>query len=128
MSYAVGRVNYLAVSGTGGGIFQGIQLPFEITFIPGIENPDITIIWSVYPKPAGNFITIKTGSYDFKKFFYQFYDITGDLLLDGKATGDQSRIHVVNLKAGTWSQDFYTGLQTVSVKNNTYRVRAIRAF
>jgi hypothetical protein len=30
--------------------------------------------------------------------------------------------------AQVWSQDFYTGEQSQSTKNNTFRVRAIRAF
>ena len=102
VSYTIGQVVYLNISGTGGDILQGIQQPFEVTVITGSEDPEIQIGWSVYPNPAGEFITLMTGGYDFEKLHYQFYDINGNLLLKEKLSGDQAWITTGNFKAGTY--------------------------
>ncbi len=102
VSFTVGQINHLAVSGSAGTIFQGIQLPFEISVVTGIENPDIDLIWAVYPNPAADFIILKTGASDSEKFFCRFYDLTGNLLIDTKLSGEDSRIDLGNLKPGTY--------------------------
>ncbi len=102
VSYSVGQLTYQSITGTEGSILHGIQLPFEISVITGIENPELEIILSVYPNPAGDFLTMDARNYDFQKLNYQYYDINGRLLLEGKATGELSKIHLGNLKPGIY--------------------------
>lgn len=41
VSYSVGQLTYQSITGTEGAVLHGIQLPFEITVITDIENPEL---------------------------------------------------------------------------------------
>ena len=102
LSYTVGQVAFHTFAGTAGEIMQGIQQPYEITVITGSEIPGINLLFSVYPNPADEFITLETGDYGFGLLYYNFYNINGNVLLNGKVNGDQYRIYMGNLKSGTY--------------------------
>lgn len=53
VSYTVGQVAYNSNTGVTGSVSQGIQQPYEILVVTGIEDaPGITLQYSVYPNPA----------------------------------------------------------------------------
>lgn len=56
VSYSVGQVTYLINTGTSGSVAQGVQQPYEISVVTGIEEASgIELEFSVYPNPASDF-------------------------------------------------------------------------
>lgn len=99
VSYSVGQVVYTTnTSVTSGSIAQGVQQPFEISVITAIEQAeDITLVCSVYPNPANDFLTLKVENYDNKSLSYRLFDANGKLLESKKVTGNETTISMANL-------------------------------
>jgi hypothetical protein len=102
-SYTVGQVVYTTNNGTTGSLSQGVQQPYEISVVSGIEDAkEITLICSVYPNPTTNFLTINVENYSFDKLRYQLYDIQGKLLESKIVTADQTSIDMTNFTPATY--------------------------
>jgi len=99
VSYSAGQVVYTTnTSITTGSVAQGIQQPFEISVITGIEQAeDITLVCSVYPNPASDFLTLKVENYDKENLSYILFDASGKLLVSKKVTGNVTIISMANL-------------------------------
>jgi len=98
ISYSVGQVSYSALTGPGGSVVQGVQQPFEISVVTGIEEANgIKLICSVYPNPTTEFLTLKVENYDLKNLSYKLFDAIGNQLESKKITGDQTIIPMGNL-------------------------------
>lgn len=76
-SYTVGQVVYTTNTGANGSVAQGIQQPYEISTLVGLEVTDIKLKLTAYPNPTNNLIHLNIGNYDNEKLSYQIYDIQG---------------------------------------------------
>ena len=79
-SYTVGQVVYTTNTGANGSVAQGIQQPYEISTLVGLEVTEINLELTAYPNPTNNVIHLSIGNYDNEKLSYQLYDIKGRLL------------------------------------------------
>lgn len=103
VSYSVGQVAYTTQSGTNGSVSQGVQQPYEILVVTGLEEANnINLICSAYPNPAREFLTLKVEHYDKGNLSYQLFDINGKLLESKKITGNESAITMAQFAAGTY--------------------------
>jgi len=108
VSYTAGQVVYTSVTGTNGIVIQGVQQPFEISVVTGIEEAsNITLEWSVYPNPASDILKInlgKTENGDLKSEYlrYRLYDISGKVLLEDKLDGIETTIQMGGLSSSTY--------------------------
>jgi Secretion system C-terminal sorting domain len=103
VSYSVGQVVYTTNTGTNGSVAQGVQQPFEISVITGLEQANwINVICSVYPNPTADFLTLKVENYDKENLSYQLYDINGKLLENKKLNGTETGIVMSNLVPATY--------------------------
>lgn len=60
VSYSVGQIVYTTHTGTSGSVTQGVQHPFEISVVSGIEETeDINLTCSAYPNPTTDFLQLK---------------------------------------------------------------------
>ena len=92
-SYTVGQVVYTTYTGTNGSAAQGVQQPFEISVVTGIEEAlGISLEIMVYPNPTTEFITLKIENHEVLNLRYQLYDIKGSLLQDNKIEGNETSI------------------------------------
>ncbi len=98
-SYTVGQMVYTTEVGTGdNSIAQGVQQPFEISVVSGIEEAKgINLSVSAYPNPVTNYLTIKVENYETANLQYQILDINGKLLQSVKATGQETKIETNKL-------------------------------
>ncbi len=103
-SYTVGQVVYTTNTGTGGNsVAQGVQQPFEISVISGIEEAkDIKLEVSAYPNPANDYLTVKVVNYQTDNLQYQVFDINGKLLQIVKATGNETKINTSKFLTGNY--------------------------
>ena len=77
-SYSIGQVFYTIETDTTGTIAHGVQQPFEIWIVTGIEEASvINLECSVFPNPTNNLLTLKIDNYNKEKLSYQLFDING---------------------------------------------------
>jgi len=97
-SYTVGQVVYTTNTGTNGSVAQGVQQPYEISVVSGIEQAkDINLICSAYPNPTTDFLTLNVENYDNENLSYQLFDISGKLLENKKLTSNETTISMTNI-------------------------------
>ena len=99
VSYSVGQVIYTTNTGTSGSVAQGVQQPYEISVVTGIEEAigiNVSVSVSVYPNPVTEFLKLKVESYKVEDLSYQLYDMNGRLLENKKITGNETSITMSN--------------------------------
>lgn len=102
-SYTVGQVVYTTNIGTNGSVAQGVQQPYEISVVSGIEQAkNINLICSAYPNPTADFLTLNVENYDNENLSYQLFDISGKLLKSKKLTSNETTISMTNLVSATY--------------------------
>ena len=79
-SYTVGQLVYTTNAGANGSVAQGIQQPYEISTLVGLEVTEINLELIAYPNPTNNVINLSIGNLKKEKLSYQLYDIQGRLL------------------------------------------------
>lgn len=102
-SYSVGQVVYTTHTGTNGSVAQGVQQPFEISLVTGLEEAKgINLSVFAYPNPTTDYLTLSIDAFDFSSLSYQLYDMHGKLLQSEKITGNQTSIIINNLVSATY--------------------------
>lgn len=102
VSYSIGQVDYLNATGLGGTISDGVQQPYEIMIISGIEDTTIKLTLSVYPNPATDIVTLSVENSNTRNMAYQLYDVQGKIINTNKLDGSQTLITLTEL-----SNDIY---------------------
>ena len=102
VSYSVGQIVYTTNSGTNGSVAQGVQQPYEISVVLGIEHPEINLQMTVSPNPTTNSVTLKVANYEFETLSYQLYDITGKQFLIGQTSTNETQILLGDLPSSTY--------------------------
>ena len=60
VAYSVGQVVYTTNTATNGSVAQGVQQPFEISVVTGLEEAKgINLALSAYPNPTTDFLNLK---------------------------------------------------------------------
>ena len=103
VSYSVGQLVYTTNIGTNGSVAQGVQQPFEISVVTGIEvAKGINLRVSAYPNPITDFLTLSVDNFEVSNLSYQVYDINGKLLETKKLEGNKTSIVMSNLVPATY--------------------------
>jgi len=113
-SYSVGQVVYNANTGTNGSVAEGVQQPYEISVVTGLEEAKgINLSVSAYPNPTTDYLQLKVESEKLKDLSYQLYDMQGKLLQSEKMTGSQTSIVMSNLVPSTYFVRVISGNQSI---------------
>jgi hypothetical protein len=92
------KVVYTTNTGTNGSVAQGVQQPFEISNVTGLEEANnISLIVSVYPNPTTDFLILEIEGDVKTQYFVSLYDMQGKLLQNKKITSHQTIIAMGNL-------------------------------
>ena len=104
VNYSVGQVVYTTnTGGSNGTVAQGVQQPFEISVVTGLdEAKGINLAFSAYPNPTTDFLNLKVENYNNTNLSYQLFDISGKLLEIKKITGNETSIVMSNLVLATY--------------------------
>ena len=98
ISYTIGQIVYTTVSNSNGSVAQGVQQPFEISEITGVEEAkNITLQCFAYPNPTADYLTLNVKDYSFSTLKFQLYDINGKLLETQKVESNETTIDLKNL-------------------------------
>ena len=105
-SYSVGQVVYTTNIGTNGSVAQGVQQPYEISVVTGLEEAKgINLTVSAYPNPTTDYLTLEVDAsttLSIQSMAYQLYDMQGKLLQNEKITSNQASIVMSNLVPATY--------------------------
>ncbi len=103
VSYSIGQVVYNTNTGTNGSMSEGIQQPYEIFVVTGLEEVNgINLIISAYPNPTTDVLILKVENYKNENLTYQLYDISVHLLENNKLYTNQTSIVMSNFVSGTY--------------------------
>lgn len=101
-SYSIGQTDYITEQGTGGTITQGLQQPFEISVITGIENTAIHLSATVYPNPTVDMVTLSISGSLTGKMTFILCDLQGKMIRNEKLSADQTVISMAELAKATY--------------------------
>lgn len=101
VSYSVGQIVYKTNTGINGSVAQGVQQPYEIFIISGL-NEIIQLSISAYPNPTNEILNLNVGDYDKTNLSYQLYDLNGKLLENKKIEKSEIIIQMKNLVPSTY--------------------------
>ena len=108
MSYTIGQVAYQTQNGTNGSVSQGVQQPFEISVVTGLEEAkSISLSVTAYPNPTNEYLTLKINEnlqtkHDLSQLSFQLYDMNGKLLQNKKLTGTETQIDMNSYGPATY--------------------------
>ncbi len=103
VSYTVGQVGYTSIDSEDGSITQGVQQPFEIFVIVGIdEAADISLIFEAYPNPTSGILTLKIINYNSENLSYKLYDFNGRTVEVKSIDILETRINMISLPSSTY--------------------------
>ena len=102
-SYSVGQLAYTTNTGTNGSVSEGVQQPFEISVVTGLEEAQsINLSVTAYPNPTTDYLTLRIDEFEISNLSFQLYDMNGKLLQNEKITGNQTSIVMSNLLPATY--------------------------
>ena len=102
VAYSVGQIVYTTNTGTTGSVAQGVQQPYEIFTVLGIEDNSINLDLAAYPNPTANFLTLNLGNAELSTLNFQLYDISGKLIESRKIISSSETIAMENLPTATY--------------------------
>ncbi len=103
VSYSVGQISYTTMESQDGIITEGVQQPYEIFVIVGIdEAEDITVFCQAYPNPTTGNLSLKVESYNSENLSYQLIDFNGRVITNDKVEGAITSIDMTNLPPSTY--------------------------
>jgi hypothetical protein len=114
VSYSVGQVVYTTNTGTSGSVAQGVQQPYEISVVTGIEEAKaINLSVSAYPNPTTDNLTLRIDEFKISNLSYQLYDVDGKLLQSEKLTGTETQIDMSSYVPSTYFVRVINGNQSI---------------
>lgn len=103
VSYSAGQVEYHTSSTADASVAEGVQQPYEISVITGIEEGDgIEHTVKAYPNPTINKLTLEVKEFKISTMTFQLYDMEGKLLQSRKLTSKQTQISMSELPTGVY--------------------------
>lgn len=114
VSYSIGQIVYTTNTGTSGSVAQGVQQPFEISVVTGLEEAKgINLSVAAYPNPTTDYLTLSIGEFDISNLSYQLYDMNGKLLGNEKLSGNETQINMSNYVPATYFVKVINGNQSI---------------
>ena len=102
VSWSVGQVAYSAWSDAAGFLTEGVQQPYEIFNITGIDEQASGLQLIVYPNPTSGKITVKKVGSNLKILNIKIYDIEGSLLRTLEVYTEEATIPMDDLPSATY--------------------------
>jgi Secretion system C-terminal sorting domain len=102
VAYSVGQIVYTTNTGTTGSAAQGVQQPYEISIVLGVDDNSIKLELTAYPNPTTNYLTLNVGQTELSNLNFQLYDMGGKLIESSKIASTTETICMENLPSSTY--------------------------
>ena len=100
VSFTVGQVVYTSAEGSNGSINQGVQQPYDLDIITGIEQNEIEL--TLYPNPTLGQFNLSIADARTSEYSIQLFDAAGRLLLNKKQLLELNSISLESYATGTY--------------------------
>lgn len=106
MSFSIGQLVYTTNNGGNGSMAQGVQQPYEISVVIGVEEANgIRLSVSVYPNPTEDFLYLTVDADDrinVESLSYLLYETNGKKIVRKDLEGDITRVEMTHLQPATY--------------------------
>ena len=102
VAFSVGQILYISSGGVSDELIHGVQQPYEISIIIGLEFKEIGLTLSTYPNPVTDLLILKVESLKWKDLNFQMYNIEGKILLSDKLLNAETTIDMSTLAPGMY--------------------------
>lgn len=102
VSYSIGQMDYESATGPGGSITEGLQQPYEIMVVSGIEDNDINLSFSIFPNPTADFVVLSVQNVNTLNMTYALFNIEGKLIEKQEVNDSQTTIAMKDLANGIY--------------------------
>lgn len=122
VSFTIGQVSYMSVSGNNGSASEGVQQALEI-FTLGVADFSATVTLSVFPNPAADYLMLQWwASEKTEKLRYKIHDVSGKLISEQPLQEEKTLIDLLAYANGTYFLEVFStekSIQTFKIiKNN----------
>lgn len=97
VSYTIGQIDYSTDNNNGYTTTQGVQQPYEIFAITGIDLKHIDLAFTIYPNPTVDFLTLKIESFKAENFTVHLCDAQGKILFSRNIESNETSISMKDL-------------------------------
>lgn len=102
-SYSVGQVLYTSNTGTSGSVAAGVQQPYEISIVTGLNDDNgIRLVCLAYPNPTTDFLILKIEGDTQSQYTAFLYSTIGTLLKSIKIEDTETSIDMSKLVTATY--------------------------
>lgn len=101
-SYSIGQVIYTANTSSNGIVTQGVQQPYEISIVLGLENRFINFGVQVYPNPTSDYLTLDIENSELSTLNFQLTDINGRLIENKIIRSNSETIQMEHLPSNVY--------------------------
>lgn len=109
-SYSFGQVFYSVHSQPEGSITEGVQQPYEISVISGMDAAEeISLDYSAYPNPVTSLLVLRIEDTDTHHLLYQLFDSNGRLQKSENITCDEYIIPMEQYDTGIYYLNVISG-------------------
>ncbi len=93
VSYTIGQLDYITVTGSAGLAMEGVQVPYEVLVPTGIErHTEITLGFLAYPNPVNDLLTLSIQRETLDDLSYKLLDADGKILQVGNIENAETGI------------------------------------
>ncbi|HEX8517015.1 MAG TPA: T9SS type A sorting domain-containing protein [Bacteroidia bacterium] len=100
-SYSIGQTDYITETGSGNTITQGLQQPYEILVVTGVETKGVDLSLSVYPNPTAEMLILHSDDFS-ADIRFELSDINGRVIKEGRVVSQETAISVAELQKATY--------------------------
>ncbi len=102
ISYSIGQLSYIPITGNTGTISQGVQQSIEIFILSDTEFETLDISAITYPNPVIDRVMVKLDNKNLKNLTYRLYDMRGKAINEGAITKIETPINLNNTSSGIY--------------------------
>lgn len=107
VSYSVGQIDYTAISASSGNVNQGVQQPYEIYLVSGIQE-NFSPVTAVFPNPTNGLLTIQLKEVN-QPLTIQLLDLTGRVIISSSLISMETSIDLSNYASGEYLLNVTSG-------------------
>lgn len=118
VSYTIGQPFYTEVADQDNYLIEGVQQPYEVSIISGVENNTVNLSITAFPNPTTNYFTLESENWSDNATFYTVSNISGVLIQRGEIENKTTQIDISTLPNSTYFvtiKDSKTVLKTFQV-------------
>ena len=105
VSYSVGQLSFSVHTGTTGSAAEGVQQPYEISVVIGIEESGISLQITAYPNPVSDYLILKIGDDTYfgnTRWMASLYDTKGSAIKQQIIGSRETTIDMSDLQPATY--------------------------